>query len=171
LHSCGIGAVCVNQSPGYRCDCPAGYSGDGRFNCEPVAVRTVCSSDFDCTNNAQCVNGDTCICREGFEPEGALCVDVDECFRTPGLCGANSVCANNPGGFSCNCQAPMVGAPPASPCRDPCTEVNCGKHASCQIEGSEAFCVCEEGWTYNPREISAGCVGEFRVFNVIKSFK
>ena len=42
--------------------------------------------------------------------------------------------------------------------RDPCLEVNCGKHASCQIEGDEAFCVCQEGWTYNPREISAGCV-------------
>ena len=43
---------------------------------------------------------------------------------------------------------------------DPCLDVNCGRHASCRIEGAEAFCVCEEGWTYNPREISAGCVGK-----------
>ena len=43
---------------------------------------------------------------------------------------------------------------------DPCSEVNCGKHASCRIEGTEAFCVCDEGWTYNPKKISAGCLGK-----------
>ena len=43
---------------------------------------------------------------------------------------------------------------------DPCSEVNCGKHASCRIEGTEAFCVCAEGWTYNPKKISAGCLGK-----------
>ena len=71
-------------------------------------------------------------------------MDVDECSRTPGVCGANSDCVNTNGGFTCKCHAPMVGAPPQSPCRDPCIEVNCGKHASCQIEGgTEAFCVCQ----------------------------
>ena len=43
---------------------------------------------------------------------------------------------------------------------DPCLEVNCGKHSKCEVEGTEAFCVCAEGWTYNPKEISAGCVGK-----------
>ena len=43
---------------------------------------------------------------------------------------------------------------------DPCLEVNCGKHSKCQVEGLEAFCVCDEGWTYNPKEISAGCQGK-----------
>ena len=43
---------------------------------------------------------------------------------------------------------------------DPCAEVNCGKHATCRIEGTEAFCVCDEGWTYNPKKISAGCIGK-----------
>ena len=43
---------------------------------------------------------------------------------------------------------------------DPCSEVNCGKHASCRIEGTEAFCVCDEGWTYNPKKISSGCLGK-----------
>ncbi len=42
---------------------------------------------------------------------------------------------------------------------DPCLEVNCGKHSKCQIEGTEAYCVCDEGWTYNPKDISAGCIG------------
>ena len=45
--------------------------------------------------------------------------------------------------------------------------MNCGKHSKCQIDGTEAFCVCDEGWTYNPKEISAGCVGKL---NLIQSY-
>ena len=56
--------------------------------------------------------------------------------------------------------------PSLSSFSDPCLEVNCGKHSKCQIDGTEAFCVCDEGWTYNPKEISAGCVGKFE-FNRI----
>ena len=38
--------------------------------------------------------------------------------------------------------------------------MNCGKHSKCQIEGTEAYCVCDEGWTYNPKDIAAGCIGK-----------
>ena len=57
--------------------------------------------------------------------QGALCVDVDECSRTAGVCGANSNCVNTNGGFSCKCHAPMVGAPPQSPCRYAITIRHC----------------------------------------------
>lgn len=36
--------------------------------------------------------------------------------------------------------------------------MKCGQHAYCRADGSEAFCVCDEGWTYNPSDISAGCI-------------
>eukprot|EP00095_Tigriopus_kingsejongensis_P012598 maker-scaffold642_size120736-snap-gene-0.27 protein:Tk12598 transcript:maker-scaffold642_size120736-snap-gene-0.27-mRNA-1 annotation:"GH13743" len=158
LYQCGVGAICINQSPGYRCECPAGYNGDGRFACEPVKVRTTCSSDFDCTNNAQCLPNGSCACRKGFQPNGVLCQDIDECQSTENPCGANSICLNVPGDYECQCIAPLVGTPPEQPCRDPCLEVNCGQRASCQIVKSEAFCICEEGWAYNPKEISSGCL-------------
>ena len=116
LHKCGVSAVCVNLSPGYRCDCPSGYSGDGRFACEPVQVRTTCSSDFDCTNNAEC-RDNSCVCRSGFQPQGALCVDIDECGRDGKICGNGAVCVNNPGSYTCQCQAPLVGNPPKTPCK------------------------------------------------------
>ena len=54
---------------------------------------------------------------------------------------------------------------------DPCLEVNCGKHSKCQIEGTEAYCVCDEGWTYNPKEISAGCVGKSKMMKRNKNHK
>ena len=57
-----MGAVCRNTAPGYACECPPGYSGDANVACEATEVRTSCRSNFDCTNNAECNNGE-CVCR------------------------------------------------------------------------------------------------------------
>lgn len=43
----------------------------------------------------------------------------------------------------------------------PCEGVTCGLHAFCKPDGQEAYCICEEGWTFNPNDIAAGCVGMF----------
>ena len=40
LNGCGPGATCVNRVPGYTCECPSGFKGDGRVGCEPAEVRT-----------------------------------------------------------------------------------------------------------------------------------
>jgi len=42
----------------------------------------------------------------------------------------------------------------------PCDEVTCGEHAFCKADGHEAYCICEDGWTFNPNDIAAGCVGK-----------
>jgi hypothetical protein len=43
---------------------------------------------------------------------------------------------------------------------EPCKGVSCSAHAFCRAEpgGGEAYCVCEEGWTYDPARPAAGCV-------------
>lgn len=41
----------------------------------------------------------------------------------------------------------------------PCEDVKCGAHATCKTQDEEAFCVCDEGWTYDPANIAAGCQG------------
>lgn len=46
-------------------------------------------------------------------------------------------------------------------CKAPCEDVKCGNHAYCKPDGNEAYCICEDGWTFNPSDISAGCIGEF----------
>jgi len=38
--------------------------------------------------------------------------------------------------------------------------VSCGEHAFCKADGHEAYCICEDGWTFNPNDIAAGCVGK-----------
>lgn len=62
------------------------------------------------------------------------------------------------GGFSCECAAGFVGTPPQVGCRAPCEDVKCSEHAYCKPEGTEAYCVCEEGWTFDPSDIAAGCI-------------
>ncbi len=52
----------------------------------------------------------------------------------------------------------------------PCEDVKCGPHAYCKANGAEAYCICEEGWTYKPGDVSAGCVGEFHKNNVFFLF-
>lgn len=57
---CGYGAQCVNEEQGYKCVCPAGYSGDPQRFCSPSQVR--CISDNDCTANEKCVQPGECVC-------------------------------------------------------------------------------------------------------------
>ena len=79
-----------------------------------VDVTTLCTSNFDCVNNAECVEGQ-CFCREGFVANRSTCVDVDECLRSP--CGPNAVCSNSPGGYACECEPGFIGAPPTKQCK------------------------------------------------------
>jgi len=36
--------------------------------------------------------------------------------------------------------------------------VTCSQHAYCKAEQKDAYCVCEDGWTYDPKNIAAGCI-------------
>ena len=38
--------------------------------------------------------------------------------------------------------------------------MECGAHAKCKPDGLEALCICDDGWTYDPVNVKAGCVGE-----------
>lgn len=40
----------------------------------------------------------------------------------------------------------------------PCEGVQCGKHAFCRPDGPEAYCVCEDGWSFDPNNVTAGCM-------------
>ena len=67
---------------------------------------------------------------------GTLCLDIDECAATPGICGTNAACRNTPGSFSCSCLSSFMGNPPNVPCREPCQGVTCSDHAFCRCISS-----------------------------------
>lgn len=156
---CGNYAVCENASPGYSCRCPQGFGADPdpKVACVQRDVNILCESNFDCTTNAECIDGQ-CFCQDGFEPQGSVCVDLDNCRMNPNLCGPFATCINTPGSFRCECEAGYIGTPPRVKCKAPCEDVKCGDHAYCKPDGDEAYCVCEEGWTYDPSDISKGCI-------------
>lgn len=84
-------------------------------------------------------------------------MDIDECKKNE-ICGPFSICTNNIGSFHCQCSDGYVGGPPKVQCKAPCDDVNCGDHAYCKPDGNDAYCICDEGWTFNPSDISAGCI-------------
>lgn len=47
---------------------------------------------------------------------------------------------------------------------EPCKDVACGDHAFCKPDGNETYCICEDGWTFNPLDIGAGCIGKSTLF-------
>ncbi|CAG0897187.1 unnamed protein product [Darwinula stevensoni] len=72
-----------------------------------ISVWTICTSNFNCVNNAECVDG-TCRCRGGFLTHGATCIDVNEC-EEPNVCGVHALCVNQPGSYACKCETGFLG--------------------------------------------------------------
>jgi hypothetical protein len=73
-----------------------------------VDVESLCNTNFDCVNNAECLEGQ-CQCRAGFIANAAKCEDINECEAGP--CGKNAYCVNTQGSFFCNCEAGFLGDP------------------------------------------------------------
>ncbi|KAJ8367595.1 hypothetical protein AAFF_G00314450 [Aldrovandia affinis] len=81
----------------------------------PTLVTEKMVSDQDdcfsvqCDKHAQCLSSGysaTCQCVEGFEGDGTLCVDVDECLMGLALCsGQHAECMNTQGGYLCQCRS------------------------------------------------------------------
>ncbi|ROT61478.1 hypothetical protein C7M84_020730 [Penaeus vannamei] len=106
-----------------------------------------------CGPNAQCQNvpgSFQCSCNFGFigNPPDAACKisHVDECLSEPFPCGEAAKCTNTFGSFVCACPFPLSA---------PCEGVECGPHATCKPDGVEAMCMCDPGWTYDPKDITA----------------
>ena len=74
---CGAHGTCINQVPGYNCECNVGYEFDG----------TTCVDKNECMyqacGNGVCINTDgsyQCQCHEGYSiTSDGTCQDTDEC--------------------------------------------------------------------------------------------
>ena len=124
-HNCHKHATCVNSEGSYRCECNAGYRGDG-FECDD---HNECVPGLhQCPINSHCINNRgsyTCECDHGFHvstatvpssgapisgtnPTGSsiICEDIDECegLYGPIYCDINADCINTRGSYKCQCK-------------------------------------------------------------------
>lgn len=117
--------VCCDTPPGIPVDGAGRPLGDIDLDCDvdlmdvallwdsftgplgPCMVDECALGTHNCDVNATCTDtpdGFICTCNEGFEGDGTVCQDFNECVEIPGVCGDNSVCTNEYGDYSCACQ-------------------------------------------------------------------
>ncbi|XP_037743871.1 adhesion G protein-coupled receptor E5 isoform X24 [Chelonia mydas] len=140
---CGPHANCTNVPGSYSCSCIHGYepsSGNASFT---HASGDTCQdidecrgpSPADCGPHANCTNvpgSSSCSCTDGYEPSSGkakftharenTCQDIDECHKTPDICGPNATCINTNGSYWCECRAGYV---PSNGNTTLCQELTC----------------------------------------------
>nr|XP_042703591.1 adhesion G protein-coupled receptor E2-like [Chrysemys picta bellii] len=121
---CPANAKCVNNT---HCTCLDGYQSHGnRFFTDTTEIcddinECLGPSPPDCGHSAHCANvagSYYCTCIDGYEPSSRkakfmnasenTCQDIDECKKTPDICGPKATCVNTNGSYWCECQAGYV---------------------------------------------------------------
>ncbi|XP_067943149.1 fibropellin-1-like [Watersipora subatra] len=179
--TCNGRGTCVPtiSTPGYRCDCLPGYSGD---HC----TKSVCDSKT-CQNGGTCLvmsNGTAqCLCTTGFSGDSCQrqydrCQGGNNPCQHGGRCESNikrHICTCLPGYTGVYCQTSVctpatcsgkgtckvdskgqaqcycTGLYTGSKCeRDPCYGQTCGGSGQCQVVADNSTqCLCQTGYTGN----------------------
>nr|XP_020475953.1 nidogen-1-like [Monopterus albus] len=177
---CEANAVCSNQPGTFRCECSMGFvfASDGRTCIDEDRPVDHChrgTHDCDVPERALCsyTGGSAyfCSCLPGFEGDGRVCRDVDECQQ--GRCHRDAFCLNTQGSYTCQCRPGFHGdgfhCSPASSERE---KTQCERHRESALAatspGSDLFFFrprpavghyvpqCDEHGAYEPTQCHAG---------------
>ncbi|CAM5117752.1 unnamed protein product [Natator depressus] len=156
---CGSNTICSNTAGSYFCTCRSGYepsSGKTKFmNASENTCQAIdeCQgpSPADCGPHANCTNvpgSYSCSCTDGYEPSSGnarftharenTCQDINECHKTPDICGPRAMCINTNGSYCCECQAGYV---PSNRNTTLCQELQVpSMNSSAELEGIKETC-------------------------------
>ncbi|GAB6029259.1 hypothetical protein CHUAL_005025 [Chamberlinius hualienensis] len=180
-HNCGHLYQCRNTLGSFRCDrktCPYGH----RLILDGSCQATTCDSGTKPDPNGNCVDINECdtpnICRSyercinsqgsyrcqslvncgpGYEldPQGATCVDVDECVQGNHECRGGQQCINRAGGYLCQCPTGyFLNFKRECEDIDECTRYGkvCAQNSECQNTPGSYHCVCKEGFQHGEND-------------------
>ena len=150
-HRCSPHATCENASPWYRCQCRAGFIGDGYVchdNNECLNNNHHCHANANCTN---VIGSFMCQCNSGYDGNGEECQDVNECEKWTHKCRGNTACRNTHGAYECLCLPGYARNAVTRLCddRDECTDAGglhaCHDNATCVNTPGSYRCECFPG--------------------------
>ncbi|CAD5119519.1 DgyrCDS8121 [Dimorphilus gyrociliatus] len=146
---------CINEKPGFRCKCSAGYEGDG-YNCTDI---NECEVDSHVCSVGDCINtvgSYKCECPGGYGFDGKTCTDIDECQipkeseNTHNCDPISSTCINIIGSFKCECKPGFTQqgdkCVDKNECQDP---LRCGLNVECINTVGSYKCNCRLGQIWN----------------------
>lgn len=113
---------------------------------------TKCASNFSSCSNT--IGSYTCTCENGYEGDGFICNDINECNLNSTKCPLNSKCINYDGGYECTCLDGFKLNSTTQLCEDinEChfNETNeCQLNSICKNTIGSYRCLCKNGFKGN----------------------
>ena len=143
-----LDSVCVNDNWDKFCEeCAASMITD-EADCSSLGDACTVPAPLPCTaNNSYCQDTEgsyLCACSPGYEGDGTLCKNVNECEVGLANCSSFATCTDQPGNYSCACNDGFEGDGVTCTDINECeTEANlCSENATCTNQTGNFSCSC-----------------------------